>query len=342
MPNYDDDVLDSQDITCQSCGCEYEYAPDEHDSDECPECGHTPNHSASDCNRYSTNVLAAASYDFRKAADEPTKGRLRMGWELECTSRYQSPTLLARDPLNTAFRGVDIPFANMYCITKSDASIRGPNAAEIVSVPLSVPEHARVLFKAFPKGRVGGSSLQCWSNSSCGFHIHVGKGRMVGQDRMSSLTIGKMLLFVNDPFNEGFWDEMCGRSACSYARFKRRTITDYHAYTKGRLHSKRSANGREVMKEDFHKYDALNVSPTNTVEFRLPRPTARIKSLLKNLELYEASLRWADLCSCALPLHYTSFLFWLSEPDNRKTYTYLHDWLARRPSKFGKLYASYL
>ncbi len=329
--SYDDDVVDDSEVQCSRCGCEY-YA-EEHGC--CPECDHRERDG--DISQYSTDVLTASGYSFAGAAEIPTP-RLRMGFELESTCSTSRPSHVAKKPLNDAFATLrsEFPFARCYCITKSDASIRGPNPAEIVTIPLSVPEHARVLFKAFPDGRVGGRALQCWSNDSCGFHIHApvyAPARMGSDPKrcISQLDVGRLLVFINEPRNQRFWIELCGRGPNTYAQFRRTHLTEY-----ARLQQRRSPT------PNFGKYDALNVTPGRTLELRLPRPTARIKSLLKNLELFESSIQWVRLRSLAAPFMWHEYLTWLAEPHNRKTYTYLHDWLSRRSSKYSAFYKALL
>lgn len=343
MPDYYDEEADDcyDDVECSSCG--HEYDSDEHST--CPECGSSQRDGAA--STYSTNVLRAASFDWSIACRSNTD-RIRMGYELEMTAPTARPSAAARDPLNQAFTKLrdEMPFANKYCITKSDASIQGPNPAELCTIPLTVSEHSRVLYRAFPEGRIGGNRLRMWSNSSCGMHIHI--GLYTGQTTMgrtpprqaSALSIGKLMVFINEPRNEMFWVDMCGRGANSYASFRRTHVTDYSRINKGTQH--RTIHGRPHHIPNLQRYEALNLTNGTTMEFRLPRPTARIPSVLKNLELFESALRWVKDRAACDAFFYEDYLRWLAAPDRRKTYTYLHNWLFRKQTSLGTKYRSYI
>lgn len=338
MPDeYDDDDTCDETVYCDDCGCEYDIS----EYDTCPECGHHDRDRGSE--NYSSNVIDHAEYNFAAAESVATAGRIRMGYELEMTAPNAKPSLVARDPLNTAFVKLrdEFPFARKYCITKSDGSIHGPNPAELCTIPMTVTEHSRVLYRAFPEGRIGGNSLRMWSNSSCGMHIHIGVFQGRSRKRQASmLTIGKLMVFINEPRNELFWVDMCGRGSNSYAHFRRAKVSDYGRLT--RTARFQEMHGRVLSVPSLQRYEALNLTNGSTMEFRLPRPTARITSVLKNLELFESALAWVKDVGANDPFFYESFLRWLAKPERRKSYTYLHSWLAKKKSPVGNKYRSYL
>ena len=343
---YDDDDADADcydEVICAGCGAEY----DGEDCTCCPECGER-NRDRSNQN-YTTDVLAAARYNW-SVAEQSLGSRVRMGFELEMTAPTARPSDVLRDPLNTAFDKLreEFPFASKYCITKSDGSIMGPNPAEMFTIPLTVEEHSRVLYRAFPDGRLAGRQLRMWSNSSCGMHIHIGIVKRnvpafsFGKPVLNatSLAIGKLMVFMHDPRNESFWIDICGRGSTSYCHFRRARVTDYSRLTRGA--GVRTINDRPHHIQPLQRYDVLNVTNGRTLEFRLPRPTARIPSILKNLELFESSLAWVKYQSASGHFRYEDYLQWLAAPNRRKTYTYLHQWLFKKKTNFGIVYRSYI
>lgn len=253
------------------------------------------------------------------------KGRARLGMEFECDARtdLQKEEMLRRTA--EAFRAMGLRHAAGYMIAKRDGSVTGAYPIEFATVPCTVEEHLSVLRQAFPNNRFGDGVIRCWTNSSCGLHVHIGRRRI------SPLTAGKMAVFWHHPDNDSAITEIAGRSSNSYCR--RSPVMAYE--------------GDFGLRGD--RYCALNLTNVRTIEVRAFRPSPNLASIAKNLEVVEASswfCRWAPICvstgTDAGGLRWDQFLLWLADPGHRKAFPHLHHWIVRRETQLGRTYRSFL
>lgn len=253
-------------------------------------------------------------------------GRRRMGYEIECnceeptylTGIYNSNDACGLSPTGRHGRLTYLTFHD-------DGSITGEDPVEFVSEPFTVAEHASILHAvaaeyAVMKTHIGGGKIRrSWGNTSCGMHVHVGR------HRLSQLTVGKLWVFMNDPTNRMWLDEMAGRRSNGYCQ---------------------TSGDAKLTHKNSDRYTALNLHNHDTIEFRLFRSTTRITSVLKNLELCESLCDWAEYSSFSgtmrrerrtnpnarRALSWSEFYAWLALPGNRKGYPRLMQWILARPS----------
>lgn len=186
-----------------------------------------------------------------------------------------------------------------FAVLKSDGSV-GEGGFEIVSVPCTLEYHRKAWDSFF-----GGPSkeLRSWDTGRCGMHVHIARSAL------SSMQLGKMLVFMGDDKNRSFLENIAGRGANSYTTFVPKKIRDgFHG-------------GR-------NRYEALNTATGKpTVEIRIFRGTVAKAGFFKNLEFCDALPRF---CADASPrgLASTDFLAWLD--GRRHHYPVMTEWLVRR------------
>lgn len=185
-----------------------------------------------------------------------------------------------------------------FAIQKTDGSLN--YGIEIVSMPLSL-ENAKLAWGTFLKRRAERRlNIRSWNTSTCGMHVHLSRAAM------SELAIEKVAHWMVK--NRVFCEEIAGRKNSSYAAFDDRAW----GFTRGR-----GDNGG--------KYQALNVSKTATIEFRIFRGTLNQNSFLRNLEFTVALARWCRDEAAIGGLTVQEFARYVTR--NRQTYSYLFEWM---------------
>jgi hypothetical protein len=183
-------------------------------------------------------------------------------------------------------------------LLKSDGSL--DCGAEMVTLPYTL-EHHQARFDWAAKLKAAQAVGNSGSNTTnCGIHVHINRAAI------SALTLGKMLVFVNDPRNVEAIQGIAQRSNSSWCKF----------------HAKKLTDGKARYGED--KYQALNVRG-NTVEVRIFKGNLRPERVLKNLEFCHALVMYCRTASMQA-LNWQDFWQWLrAVPANRKQYAHLID-----------------
>jgi hypothetical protein len=203
---------------------------------------------------YSTDVL-----DFCQIIGD--KKALLSGIELE----VQCEEIADRD---TCAESILAVLGTDYAILKEDSSI-GDNGFEIVSTPCERAEHEKryaKLFDARSKNRL--RNIHSWKSGDCGMHVHLTRAKI------SPLTLGKMLVFLNDESHSGKITRIAGRSSQGYCKRYPKKISD-------------ALKPRE-------RHEAINLTNSKTIEIRIFRGTLNRESFFKNLEFCYALVSWAQ------------------------------------------------
>lgn len=135
---------------------------------------------------------------------------------------------------------------------------------EIVTHPAGLDMHRECWSRTNLKG------LKSHDTTTCGLHIHVTRSAI------SKLTLGKMLSFTYAEYNKTFMEVFARRSFVSYAKH----IPDMKIST-----------GTKSRPE---RYEAWNTTNANTVEFRLPKGTTKITTIIATLEFVYALIRFCE------------------------------------------------
>lgn len=207
--------------------------------------------------------------------------------EVEMADRYAERSYKARQ-LNELINGGDVGKKVFF---ENDGSLT--NGFEVVTNPMSLPAH-RELWKwlqdkSATKGLISHKGRDSLNSSSCGLHVHVNR------DSLTKLQIAKMVAFVNNPDNQEFITALArryGQAATGYCRIK----------------ADKAKVGKAAQSED--RYEAVNVTPRHTIEFRIFRGTLKYESLVAAIEFVHALCEYTARCGdCSVSdLGYEAFL----------------------------------
>lgn len=197
---------------------------------------------------YNTNVLNTHSKD---------KGNRLFGVELEVATE---------DDLAEAAEAVHY-LVNSDAILKEDSSISNCDyeGFEIVTRPMTLANQLDFWAKFLDRKP---DDLRSYDVETCGLHIHVSR------KSVSQLTIGKLLVFLNDPKHEALIKRIAQRYNNGYAQAKVKKLTD--------------------CKHKGNRYEMLNLLPANTIEFRLFRGTLNRNRLLACIEFTAVLIEFCE------------------------------------------------
>jgi hypothetical protein len=97
-----------------------------------------------------------------------------------------------------------------YAILKEDGSISTMPGFEIVTAPCSLSIHREKITEFFSNN----PDIDTDDDINIGLHIHISR------KPISQLSIGKLLVFINDPDNQDGIIAIAGRSSNNWAKFK--------------------------------------------------------------------------------------------------------------------------
>lgn len=196
-------------------------------------------------------------------ADEWTEQRNRyLGVELEVEAPNGNRDAIAariNDSINEGTYGYKAFF-------EQDGSLN--NGFEIISQPMSLPKHSKLWSWLKDKSLTKG--LKSHNTSTCGLHVHISR------HSLSALQIGKIVAFVNAPENEDLIQAVArryGQAATGYCRIK----------DKAKIGSAHRSQDR---------YEAVNVSNSKTIEFRIFRGSLKYESVMAAIEFANAMVEF--------------------------------------------------
>lgn len=193
-----------------------------------------------------------------------------------------------------------------FAIAKSDASIGGEGGFEIVTVPATISKHIKTWQRFFDGW--GRRLTKSWPNMTCGMHVHIGR------DKLSTLALGKMLIFYNQPSNADFIQAVSGREEEQLRRWS--SLTPHATMTHARYGSVPGVD----------RATAVNLkSSRNTVEIRLFRGNVQPEGFHKNLEMVNASLKFCQTVA-AKRLSHQNFCDWIQDNKHGNQFQHLTDW----------------
>lgn len=182
-----------------------------------------------------------------------------------------------------------------HAYLKSDSSIDGDNAAEIVTHPHTLEAHRkfwRDYFDHAPRG------VRSWEGGSCGCHVHISR------KSAGPYTWGKVLQFVNDPINRRLVETVAQRSGSSWAAISPKKISDIRGY--------------------IGRYQAINIENSHTIEFRIFRGSHRYDRVMKNIEFAHSVLCFARITAPS-DLTAANYLAWLKRGEYPELHAFLAD-----------------
>jgi hypothetical protein len=212
------------------------------------------------------------------------KDDLYLGLELE--------VYVTKDLSDTANTVSDL--LDGYAILKEDSSISMPGF-EIVTAPCSLAIHREKITEFF----CNNPDIDTDDDHNIGLHVHISR------KPISQLSIGKMLVFINNPDNQDNIIELSGRNPSKWAKLSPKKITD-------------------VKKKQSSRYEAINLQNNDTIEFRTFTSTIDPKLILARLEFVHCLTVWVKDQSM-LELTWNNLTGYIRQ--NKALYPNLVEWL---------------
>jgi hypothetical protein len=138
---------------------------------------------------------------------------------------------------------------------------------EIITHPAGLDTHRKHWAKANLQGLISHDT------KTCGLHIHVTRAAM------TKYTIGKIVEFSNSEKNAAFMETLARRSFTGYAK----RVADMTIV--------------KSTKRRPERYEAWNLTNTDTIEFRLPKGTTKQTTIIATLEFVFALIRFCEHAS---------------------------------------------
>jgi hypothetical protein len=302
--------------TCNECNSDFHNESDEIqyyeccDYDICDSCNHVISYcedceseyyEGRDCNCDDEdypikNYSHKPKQQFFKQGNEKTN--LFYGLEIETVLRSNDLDLsdIAQKTLNQ--------FETNEIVLKSDGSI-GSYGFEIVSNTATFNYHKQSLWNCFFDSDIR-DYLKSFHVQSCGLHIHASR------DFYSKLDIGKLVVFLNLPYNKNFLVKLCGRDYNSYCRHNpKKTFKDIKGY---------------------ERFEILNLTNSKTIEFRLFKGNLKRQSVFRYLEFVDSLSHFVkEIKLQTNNLKFWHFIKWFrNNPISKKKYNNLYSYLEKK------------
>lgn len=251
-------------------------------------------------------------------------GDFTLGFELELEAEYGRRGEILQDledNLNQSMR---------YVMFKEDGSLGERTGFEIVSAARRLKDHQKFLSEFYPY-----STFYAKAKDHCGLHVHI------DSRAFTALTLGKFLLFFNDPNNADFLKFVAGRhplfddSARGYAAMHTpindedgeplplNPATIKHRAGCSRYKMINLANLSEKEQDRLLAHAERDCKGNySTVEVRLFASTSKKEKLLMRLEFVHAVVVFCREAGFA-QLTAKGFTDWINQPRNFKIYPHL-------------------
>lgn len=138
------------------------------------------------------------------------------------------------------------------------------DGVEIISQPMGMDRHEELW--SWLKDRNAVSGLRSHNTSTCGLHVHVSR------DRLSKLQVAKIVTFINSRENEDLIKAVARRYSEGYCKIKNKKI------------------GNAYQSED--RYEAVNITPRKTIEFRIFKGSLKYESVMAALQFANAVVEY--------------------------------------------------
>lgn len=175
------------------------------------------------------------------------------------------------------------------------------NGIEIISQPMSLPMHHDLWQWLNNRSAVAG--LRSHMTSTCGLHVHVNR------DALSQLQVARIVTFINDPSNEDLIRAIARRYAEGYCRIKQKKLEDAG--------------------QSNDRYEAVNITGSNTIEFRIFKGSMKYESVVAAIEFTNSMVDFSTKFTKAEELNTSNFLNFINDDAFKET-TYLRPYIANR------------
>lgn len=259
---------------CYDCGSiihvDDAYYSERDDEHYCEHCYYNNGHNRSgNISDYGHDQFRKGYYarEFKEMEDECGVSRY-FGVELEVDN--------GRDRDNLAddlFSEIDDSYELFKC--KTDGSL-GCEGLEIVTFPCSF----RFMMEQYPFEDIARIAVRNDYRShdagTCGLHIHVSRAGLGESDMEQDLTVAKLMILF-----DRFWEKL--------VRFSRRNIEQMSWCKKPDVYTDADENGTDdeivgKAKEWRDRYHAINLTNSQTIEFRLFRGTLKVSTIKASIQ----------------------------------------------------------
>lgn len=246
--------------TCERCGCilQMDDVYYEDDDEDYPLCY--------DCRYHTDHKTGIHDYYYKPEPLFRGEGSRYFGVELEIDCGGER-----NDRAEAILAIGNSTQTNIYA--KHDGSL--DDGFEIVTHPMSLEYHRAempwkdVLEKAKSFGYLSHQA------STCGLHVHIGRDTYGGTEDDQEVCIARILYFF-----ERFWEELMIFSRRTPRQLERwASRYGYNEYPQDILKKAKGARAG--------RYTAVNLTNTDTVEFRMFRGTLKLNTLIATLELLD-------------------------------------------------------
>lgn len=268
--------------------CDYCYNANWYTCDQCGRLVHTDN-----THEYRGDIYCEECYD-EIASDElhdysynpePDFHALSEDWDMPGRPLYMGVELEVDrgDDAEELARILQQNESDIYC--KSDGSL--DDGVEIVSHPCTLAYHTQVLNWKYICDTCLARDFTSHDAETCGLHVHVNRNFFGTGTNEVDLNIAKVVLLVNR-----FWES-------HLIPFSRRTDSQLERWAKkNEMELEDSDNelilafkARELRRKG--RYYAVNLTNTNTIEFRFFRGTLKLSTFYATLQFVDTLCRFA-------------------------------------------------
>lgn len=140
------------------------------------------------------------------------------------------------------------------------------NGFEIITHPMGMDDHRKIW--EWLKDRKATRYLRSHQTQTCGLHVHISKGAL------TKLQIAKIVTFINNRDHESLIKAVARRYETGYCKIKNKKI------------------GQSHYSED--RYEAINITPRNTIEFRIFKGSLKYESVMAAIQFSNAVVEFCD------------------------------------------------
>ena len=191
---------------------------------------------------------------------------------------------------------------NLYC--KHDGSL--DDGLEMVTHPMTLEYH----MKEMPWGKILQESIRLGYTShqanTCGLHVHVNRDAFGDSEEAQDAVIARILYFF-----EKNWEELL--------KFSRRTPRQLERWATRYGYKDQPKELLDHAKKGYHggRYTSVNLTNTDTIEFRIFRGTLKFNTLIATLQLLD---RICDVAICLTDdqvkaMSWTTFASGCTQPE---------------------------
>jgi len=190
-----------------------------------------------------------------------------------------------------------------YCYFERDGSVQ--NGFEIVTQPAGLDVHLEK-FKAFLTNDAAKQGMRSHESGSCGFHVHVDR------ECLSQTQIFRIQSFMHNRENEVLIKKIARRYSNGYSQVHP-SMGKMSPYNKG----------------SESRYDVVNITSRNTIEFRVFRGSLRYESIAAALQFVNALLDFCTPGNVSIKdFNSEGFKAFIALPDNLEDTKYLRKYLS--------------